>query len=107
VTGVVGLRLLHGVILGSDGLGADMSQAWPNTFLSRIALPTALKCAHQQYPERGRQKAESIGSKPAERDGTANCTPKDGVFGTGFLQTKVTRRGQKLLPVWLKTALQF
>jgi hypothetical protein len=37
-----------------------MAQAWRNTFLSRIALPTALKCAHQPYPERRRTPGESV-----------------------------------------------
>jgi hypothetical protein len=54
-----GLALLR-VILGPDGLGADITQARLNTFSMRIALPTGLKCAHQHYPERGRTRSQSV-----------------------------------------------
>jgi hypothetical protein len=37
-----------------------MTQAWPNTFWARIALPTGLKCAHQHYPERRRTPGEKV-----------------------------------------------
>jgi hypothetical protein len=39
--GGVGLGLIHRVILGPDGLGADIIRPQLNIFLSRIALPTA------------------------------------------------------------------
>ena len=60
VPGAVGLGLLNRVILGPDGLGADITQARRNTLSTRIALPTALKCAHQHYPECGRTRSQSV-----------------------------------------------
>jgi hypothetical protein len=65
VAGGVGMGLLHRVILGSDGLGADITRPQLDIFLSRIALPTALnkalKYAHQPYPaERRRPPNQSV-----------------------------------------------
>jgi hypothetical protein len=54
---------IHRVILGPDGLGADITQACRNTFLSRIALSTGLKCAHQRYPKRGKTRIRSVHSR--------------------------------------------
>jgi hypothetical protein len=46
-----------------------------------------------------RENAESIAQTAIEYNGTKKCTPGDGVLGLDFFRQKVTRRGQKLLPV--------